>query len=58
MLRRMYAVIAGIEPHAPRHYWPYDSILLSQRDIQHMAGSLNLTLVGVVTIDEVPEEEQ
>jgi len=54
----MYAVIAGIEPHAPRHYWPYDSILLSQRDIQHMAGSLNLTLVGVVTIDEVPEEEQ
>jgi len=54
----MYAVLTAEEPHAPRHYWPYDSILLSQRDIQHMAGSVDMTLVGVVTIDEVPEEEK
>ncbi len=58
MLRRMYAVLTAEEPQAPRVYWPYDSILLSQRDIQHLAGSVNMTLVGVVSIDHVPEEDK
>lgn len=58
MLRRMYAVLTGDEPEAPRFYWPYDTLLLSQLEIQRMAASVNLTLVDIVRPNTVPWEER
>ena len=56
MLRRMYAVLTGLEPTAPTHYWPVDTMKLNFGEIQKMAGSVSLKLVDVISPDQVPEQ--
>lgn len=56
MLRPMYAILTSLTKKEPELlYWPYDTMQLTQGEVQNMAASVDLTLIDVIRPDQVPE---
>lgn len=56
MLRRMIAILTDHNPEKPEmHFWPYDTMQLTQGEVQQLAISVDFTLIDVVSPDMAPE---